>query len=120
MKKIFFTLATTLVMAALSAAAFAQDDAPENIKPAIPKWVSKTGYWVAEGNLHTPLHHIVYFYNNDNVLVYKETMDNIALKLNKRRTKMRLKKLTDQIVATYAQQQKAAENEMLVLNVMRK
>ena len=120
MKKIFFTLATTLVMAAFSATAFARDNAPENVKPAMPKWVSKTGYWVAEGNFRTPLRNIVYFYNNDNVLVCKETMDNIALKLNKRRTKMRLKKLTDQTVATYVQQQKAAENEMLVVNVMRK
>ena len=116
MKKTLYTLAFTMMLACFSATAFAQDDATETTTHAIPKWVSKMGYWMVETNINTPKHNIVYFYNNDNVMVYKETMDGVVLKLDKRRTKMRLKKLVDQTVTAYHQKQIATENGMLVVN----
>ena len=55
-------------------------------------WVSELGYWVLETNLHTPRHHIVRFYNNENLLVYTETLDGVKLNPCKRKVKMKLKK----------------------------
>ena len=46
--------------------------AQEEQKTAIPKWASDKGYWVVEGNIHSPLDHTIRFYNNDDVLIYKE------------------------------------------------
>ena len=62
-------------------------------KPAsTAPWVSELGYWVLETNLHRPRHHIVRFYNNENLLVYTETLDGVKLNPGKRKVKMKLKK----------------------------
>ena len=63
-KQLFVTLFLGLI---LHTALFAQDKARDT-----PEWVSDKGWWVVESNIHTPKKHIVYFYNNDGVLVYKE------------------------------------------------
>ena len=55
-------------------------------------WASDKGYWVVEGNIHTPLDHIIRFYNNANDLVYTETLSGVKLDIRKRRVKMKLKK----------------------------
>ena len=62
-------------------------------KPAsTAPWVSELGYWVLESNLNAPGHHIVRFYNNENMLVYTETLDGVKLNPDKRKVKMKLKK----------------------------
>ncbi len=119
MTKNLFIACLALALAFSSATSFAQEENTEPIAHHTPKWVSTTGYWVAESNINTPKHNTLYFYNNDDVLVYKETMDGVVLKLNKRRIKMRLKKLVDQTVTAYAQKQTAAENEMLVAKLIK-
>ena len=58
----------TLIMGILiQTIALAQDHARVS-----PDWVSEKGWWVVESNIHTPKQHVIYFYNNDRVLVYKE------------------------------------------------
>ncbi|MCW3089512.1 MAG: hypothetical protein JWP81_581 [Ferruginibacter sp.] len=120
MKKNFLMLLITIVIGGFSAHAFTQDSLPKSSIHRIPKWISANGYWVLENNIHTPKYNILYFYNNDNVLVYKEITDGVILKLNKRKMKKRLKKLVDQTVISFVKNQKAGENEMLVMNMIRK
>jgi len=67
-------------------------------QPVIPRWVSEKGYWVVETNTHYPLDHIVSFYNNNNVLLYKETLKGVKLNPDKRKVKMKLKKVLDSVV----------------------
>ena len=62
------------------------------VRPRVPAWVSEKGYWVVESNFHTPHSHTVFFYNNENQLMYKETLDGIKLNPEKRKIKMKLKK----------------------------
>lgn len=120
MKKKLFICLITLVFSFTCTTGFAQNNEREVVTKATPKWVSDFGYWVVESNINTPKHNIIYFYNNDNILVYKETLEGTTLKLNKRNTKMRLKKLVDQTVAAYAQNQKADENKMLVATLVKR
>ena len=122
MKKIFFAISFTLLLSFFSVAVFAQseEEATETTVNPTPKWVSEKGYWVVESNIHTPKVSIIYFYNNDNVLLYKENVNGMVINLKKRRVKMGLKKVLEQSVLAFNQKQKAAENEMLVMNVIKR
>jgi len=86
----------------------------------LPKYISKNGFWVIETNLNQPKSNIVYFYNNNNELLYKERVEGMVIRIHKRRVKMNLKKVLDQSLLAYEQQKKSRENEMLVAGVMGK
>jgi hypothetical protein len=85
-----------------------------------PKWVCENGYWVVETNRQQLKSNIVYFYNNDNELVYKENVEGVVLRLDKRRVKMNLKKVLNQSLVAYEAKKKAGENEMWVAAVLGK
>lgn len=121
MKKNFLTLALTMLFSFLTVAVFAQyeDEEIKAVSP-IPKWVSEKGYWVIESNKNNPSASILYFYNNDNVLVYKEKVEGIVFNLKKRNTKMQLKKVLDQSVVAYEQRKHGTENEMWVVSVLKR
>jgi len=70
-------------------------------RPKFPDWVSEKGYWVIESNINSPLNQIVTFYNNDNELLYKETMTGVKLNPEKRSVKMKLKKVLESSVLAW-------------------
>lgn len=82
--------------------------------PFIPRWVSQKGFWVVESNKSTPKDHIVRFYNNNNEMVYKETVSGVRLNLNRARVKMKLKKTLESAVLAY-EKKKAPLEEMALL-----
>lgn len=94
--------------------------AAQEKKDHTPKWVSNTGYWVVESNTKTPDISTVYFYNNNDVLVYKEHLEGVRLSLNKRKIKMRLKTVLEQAVYTYEQKKFIPENENWLLLAIKK
>jgi len=111
-KKLFVTLIVGLV---LQAATFAQDH------PRVsPEWVSEKGWWVVESNIHTPKQHIIYFYNNDGVLVYKEKIEGMRINASKRTTRMHLKQVLETTVLAWEKQHRPKENEALVINQLKK
>jgi hypothetical protein len=121
MKKNFLTFTLTMLFSFATVAAFAQYDEEEKKTAApTPKWVSDKGYWVIESNKNNPSTSVLFFYNNDNVLVYKEKVEGIVFNLKKRNTKMQLKKVLDQSVVAYEQRKHGAENEMWVVNVLKR
>jgi len=67
-------------------------------RPKFPGWVSDKGYWVVESNINSPLNHIISFYNNDNELLYKETLTGVKMNPEKRKVKMKLKKVLESAV----------------------
>lgn len=72
------------IFSLISAGAFAQHTPfQQERRPKFPGWVSDKGYWVVESNINTPLNHIISFYNNDNELLYKETLIGVKMKLKK-------------------------------------
>ena len=88
MKQITFKWIFIAILAFFSTSSLAQDE-----KPAIPKWHSDKGYWVIEGNINTPLEHTIRFFNNENVLLYRENLSGVKLNPARRAVKMKLKKV---------------------------
>lgn len=95
-----------MVLGFVSLSSFAQET-----QNPVPRWVSSKGYWVVESNLHSPLNHTVWFYTNDNVLVYKEVISGIKLNPGKRKVKMKLKKVLEASVLAWEQSKTSEENK---------
>ena len=82
----------------VSIGSFAQLPFQQERRPKFPGWVSEKGYWVIESNVHSPLTHVVSFYTNDNQLIYKETLTGVKLNPEKRKVKLKLKKVLESAV----------------------
>ncbi len=67
----------------------------QNRPSKIPRWVSEKGYWVIESNINSPVNHIIRFYNNENELLYQETLTGVKMNAGKRKVKMKLKKVLE-------------------------
>ena len=80
-----------------------------------PSWVSDKGYWTIESNIHDPLNHIIRFYTNDGRLFHTEKLSGVKLDVDKRKTKMKLKKALEQTMELYSKQEPAKQiSEYLV------
>ena len=118
MKKLIASclLISLLLITGLTLKAQGED---QSTAPRAPKWVSEKGYWVVESNIKTPYHSIIHFYNNDNVLVYREKVDGVKINLNQKRTKMKLKKILEQSVVAWENKQAMQDNAQLVAKALR-
>lgn len=85
-----------------------------------PKWLSLKGYWIVESNVKTPKSSIIYFYNNDNIMVYKENVEGLKVKINRTKVKMSLKKILEQSVTAWEQKHISRENDYLVTTALKK
>lgn len=106
-------LLTVLVAVSLCSFSFAQQHHS-------PKWVSEKGYWMVESNVKTPKSSTIYFFNNDNVMVYKEKVEGFKLKINKTKTRMRLEGILEQSVTAWEQKHIFSENTFLVATALKK
>jgi hypothetical protein len=95
MKKIILPIVAGFILLLSALPAMAQNE----VRP-VPSWVSDRGYWVVESNVHGSGGSIVYFYNNDNQLVYKERTEG-PLDVNRKKTKLRLTKVLEQSVTAW-------------------
>lgn len=86
--------------------------AQETSRPA--PWVSDKGYWVVESNIHSPMNHTIWFYNNTGIMIYKELLTGIKLNPDKRKVKMKLKKVLETAVIAWQQRQVPDENKNYV------
>ena len=84
------------------------------------KCISSKGYWVIENNIKTPESNTIYFYNNDNVMVYQEKLEGIKINTKKRKTLLKLKSALEQAVVAWEGGHKATENNILVTTAFKK
>ncbi|MFN4313622.1 MAG: hypothetical protein ACK4E0_04960 [Chitinophagaceae bacterium] len=75
-----------LIIAVLSSTAQAQNTV------RTPDWVCESGYWVVESNLQSAREQTIFFYNDQNLLIGKESIVGKKLKLHKPRVLRFLKK----------------------------
>ena len=87
-------------------------------KPKFPPWVSDKGYWVIESNMSSPKDHVISFYNTENLLVYKETLTNISFNPDKRKVRMKLKKILETSVVAWQIKKRVGEKMALVKSVL--
>ena len=111
-------LVAIAALSSFSANAQFQEPAQEDVsygmpKPETPKWVSDKGYWVVKSNKKTPKESTVYFYNNENTLVYQEEIKNQKLKL-KKKTLLKLKAALEEAVNSYEKGIWASRNEIVL------
>lgn len=107
MKKLFQLAACILTGVCITVNAFAEKDSTVTIKP----WVPTKGFWVAESNIFHPKQGMLYFYTNDQQLVYRETFNDWKVNLKKRRTLMRLKEVLDSCIVAWEHTGVATANE---------
>lgn len=115
MKKKLGSLIITALFASFTLTAIAQDE--ERAESSSPKWVSKYGYWVVESNIKTPKSSTVFFYNNNDILVYSEKVEGVKLNTRRRKTLMKLKEVLDESLIAW-NQKKSIKGEQLVKNVL--
>ncbi|MBL7738366.1 MAG: hypothetical protein JNK14_04050 [Chitinophagaceae bacterium] len=114
MKQKTKTWMAVLALTFISLCSFAQDEQ----QTATPRWVSDKGYWVVESNIHAPLNHIIRFYDNNDVLIYKETITGIKLNPAKRKVRMKLKKVLDASVLAWEKNKQPEENKDYVASIL--
>jgi hypothetical protein len=108
---------TAGLLAAILTLSYLVAPAQQENTPA-PKWVSEKGYWVVEGNLNTPHQHTIRFYSNDDVLVYTETLKDVKLNANRRKVKMKLKKVLESAIVAWECKQPGMEGMALVKSIL--
>ena len=99
-----------ILLSLTSIGSFAQLSFQQERRPKLPGWVSEKGYWVVESNIHSPLNHVVSFYTNDNQLIYNETLTGIKLNPEKRKVKLKLKKILESAVLAQENKKEGARS----------
>lgn len=110
MKKIMFSFLLTVIVGFICCAQ----------KTKKPRWLSQKGFWVVESNVKTPKSSVIYFFNNDNIMVYKEQVEGLKLRINRPKVKMSLKQILEQSVTAWEQQHIFKQNNYLVATALRK
>ncbi len=81
-----------------------------------PSWISSKGYWVVEGNIHSPLQHTIRFYNNDNLLIGIKELGGVKLDIKKRKVKMMLKESLESSLLAW-EQKKTDHNQPIMATI---
>ncbi len=110
MKQQLIALCIPLILLIHPVISLAQEE-PATPHP-VPAWVSDKGHWQVETNIHSPWNSVVYFYNNDGILVHKENVEGMTLNLQKKSTLRRLKKILDRSVSTWESGHPVKENQL--------
>lgn len=114
MKKIISTWMIGVALSLCSLSSIAQGEKQET-----PGWVSDKGYWVVENNIKDPFNHIIRFYNNDDVMIYKETLSGVRLNTNKTKVKMKLKKVLETSAIVWEQKKVSEEEKQYVSAILK-
>jgi hypothetical protein len=112
MKRFIKSLVLVFIFSLLTLISFSQ-------KRTSPRWLSDKGYWVIEGHIDQPLDHIIRFYNNDNVMIYKKTVTGIKLNPEKRRVRMKLKQVLETSLAVWEKKQSPSEEMAYVKTILK-
>jgi hypothetical protein len=83
--------------------------------PPVPKWMSEKGFWVIQSNLKSPKNSTIYFYNNDQELVYKEEVNGKRINTDKLKTRKHLESVLVESITTWKKEGVAKENQQLVV-----
>ena len=77
----------------------------------MPKWLSNKGFWILETQRSTPKNSIVYFYNNEQVLINKETINNKRINVARKKVRKQLEAVLEQALASWQKEKVEKEND---------
>ena len=82
-------------------------------------WTPDHGLWVVEQNIHDRFHHVVRFYNDDHQLIYTETLNNVKMDTDKKKTKMKLKKALEDSLIRWAKSKSPESDKGYVVTALK-
>ena len=94
--------------------------AQETENKPVKKWVSENGYWVIEGNIHSPKSNTLYCYNNEDSLIYTEKIEGVKINTRRRATLKRLNKLLDRSLIAWNSSKLKNEDHTLVKSIFKR
>jgi len=119
MKKVISSAILIFLLSSISIDSFSQEE--ETVfTPTTPKWISEKGFWQIESNTKTPENSIIYFFNNEGVLVYKERIEGLVINLKKKKVLMTLKKVLEQSVIAWEEGHSFDENAKRIATLFKK
>jgi hypothetical protein len=71
----------------------------------------KTGFWQIESNIHSPKNSIVYFYNEDKELMYKESITGRRININRKKIRNQLNTVLEQSLLSWEREKIMKENQ---------
>jgi hypothetical protein len=86
MKKYYIICSLMILLSLVLSTASSQNKQPR-----------KDAYWVIESNLFTPRNSIVYFYNAENQLMYKQTVSGKKLNVNRALVRKKLNDMLNEV-----------------------
>ncbi len=92
--------------------------AQETNKRPSQKSIPGKGYWVIEGNIHSPKTNTFYCYNNEDSLIYTEKIVGIKFNTKRRTTLKKLNKMLNNSLLTADKINTATENGSLVKAIL--
>lgn len=110
---------TKWIVTAITALLLQTTGIAQNKPRPVPAWASEKGWWMVETATRSPKQQIVYFYNNDGLLVYKEKLEGIRLNPEKRKTKIQLKQALEAAVVVWEKDWKVKDSGSLVVNYLK-
>src|SRR5689334_18985316 len=76
---------------------------------------SGNGFWVIESNIKTPKNATVFFYNDNNDLIYKESVAGKKLKIKSEKVRNQLNEVLQQSLTIWNKEKVAKENQQWVV-----
>ncbi len=108
MKKLFGLLIMTMILTMSGYMAQAQDSKRS-------KNISSTGFWVIESNIDTPTSSTIYFYNNDQVMVYREKVEGKRINARRPKIQRRLKAVLEEAIVAWEKDHQPEYNRQRVM-----
>ena len=87
---------------------------------SLKKLLSENGYWVIEGNIHSPKTNTFYCYNNEDSLIYTEKIEGVKINTRRRATLKRLNKLLDRSLIAWNSSKLKNEDHTLVKSIFKR
>ena len=115
MKKFFFAFALLISITR----SFAQNQPNSNTNNQ-PVAAAPKGFWVIESNINVPNKYVVYFYDNQKQLIYRENVEAKKIDVSRRKTQKQLNGILDKALVSYAAKQAASTDMAWVSTTIRK
>jgi hypothetical protein len=112
MKKYLKILIMLSYLFTISLITSAQDKtSPEN------KWL-QPGYWVVESNIHSPLTNVIYIYDSNDSLIYKEKIEGMKINFHKKAVRRKLDKAVEITMFAFSKSKQKENRYWLVKNIL--
>ena len=92
--------------------------AQENTARPVNQWM-ETGYWVVESNIQSPKTNIIYIYNDNDSLIYKEKIEGMRINIKRKAIVKKLEKAVETSLLAWSASKNAKDKNTLVITILK-